>query len=81
MTRSYFLRPVISDGERTFMLLQMSRMAYTRWAELGRIEPDWDALSPEEMERWAQVVRVTVRAMFSLMGDIVKDDAEPKSAG
>ena len=76
MAFSYLLTPVISDGERALILLQMARVAYTKWAELGKIEPDWDALSPEEKERWGQAVRVAVRAMFSLMGNIIEEPAE-----
>ena len=76
MSFNYLLTPVLSDGERALILLQMARVAYARWAELGKIEPDWDALSPEEKERWGQAVRVAVRAMFSLMGNIVEDPAE-----
>ena len=65
---------VISDGERAMLLLQMGRVAYTTWAEQGGIEPDWDALSIDEKERWIKTVRASVRAMLSLMGQVVAED-------
>jgi hypothetical protein len=48
MNFSYLRTPIISEGERALILLQMSRVAYTKWADLGNIEPDWDGLSLEE---------------------------------
>ena len=71
MTYEFLVQPVISDGDRALILLQMGRVAYTEWAELGGIEPDWDALSMEEKERWIRIVRASVRAMLSLMGQVV----------
>jgi hypothetical protein len=76
MTFKYLLTPVLSDGERALILLQMARVAYMKWAELGKVDPDWDALSPAEKERWGQAVRVAVRAMFSLIGNIVEEPGE-----
>ena len=69
----FLLKPVVSEGERALILLQMARVAYTRWAELGGIEPDWDALSLEEKRRWGEAVRASVRAMLSLMGQVIED--------
>ena len=78
MSYEYLLTPVVFDGDRALILLQMARVAYTRWAELGGIEPDWDGLSPAEKKRWGESVRVAVRAMFSLMGPLVEASPELK---
>ena len=68
----FLTTPVVSDRERAFILLQMARVAYTTWAEMGGIEPDWDGLSIDEKQRWGEVARVSVRAMLSLMGKVVE---------
>ena len=67
----FLLKPVVTDGERALILLQMARVAYTKWAEMGGIEPDWDALSTEEKRRWGEAARVSIRAMLSLMGNVL----------
>ena len=69
----FLLKPIVSDGERALIVLQMARVAYTRWAELGGIDPDWDALSEDEKRRWGEAVRSSFRAMLSLMGRVVDD--------
>ena len=48
MTYDFLLKPVVSDGERALMLLQMARVATQNGAELGGIEADWDGLSVDE---------------------------------
>lgn len=65
----YLLTPIISDGERALILLQMARVCYTQWAIAGGIEPDWDELPPTEKDRWGQSVRASFRAMLSLVGE------------
>jgi hypothetical protein len=69
----FLLKPIVSDGERALILLQMARVAYTRWAELGGIQPDWDALSVAEKRRWGEAVRASFRAMLSLMGQVMEE--------
>jgi hypothetical protein len=69
----FLLKPIVADGERAIIVLQMARVAYTRWAELGGIHPDWDSLALEEKRRWGEAVRASVRAMLSLMGQVVAE--------
>ena len=69
----FLLKPIVSEGERALIVLQMARVAYTRWAELGGIQPDWDALSIEEKRRWGEAVRSSFRAMLSLMGQVMEE--------
>jgi hypothetical protein len=69
----FLLKPIVSDGERAIIVLQMARVAYTRWAELGGIHPDWDALAVAEKRRWGEAVRASIRAMLSLMGQVIGD--------
>jgi hypothetical protein len=71
-TFDFLLTPIVSDGERALILLQMARVAYTTWGEMGGIEPDWDGLSMEEKQRWGEVARVSIRAMLSLIGNVVE---------
>ena len=66
-------KPVISDGERAMMLMQMGRAAYTKWADVGGITPDWDALPMSEKERWILTARITVRAMLNLIVHICEE--------
>ena len=72
MNSEYLLEPVLSDGERALIILQMARVAYQEWANMGGIEPDWDALPGVEKDRWAVAVRGAFRVMLSLMGEVVK---------
>lgn len=72
MNSEYLLEPVLSDGERALIILQMARVAYQEWANMGGIEPDWDALPAVEKDRWAVAVRGAFRVMLSLMGEVVK---------
>lgn len=74
MALKSLFQPVISEGERALILLHMARVAYQEWAELGGIKPDWDALSLEEKERWVRIVRIAVRAMMSLFGQVMEAD-------
>lgn len=67
----YLTHPVLSDAERALILVGMAKEAYRVWAEFGGIEPDYDALSIPEKERWGQAVRAAVRVMFSVVGDVV----------
>jgi hypothetical protein len=64
--------PVISEGERAIVQLQMARVAYEEWAICGGIKPDWDALSMPEKERWIRSVRKAFRAMLSLVGSLIE---------
>jgi len=50
----------------------MARVAYQEWSEIGGIKPDWDALSVQEKERWVRTVRIAVRAMMSLFGQVAE---------
>jgi hypothetical protein len=75
----FLLTPVVSDGERALILLQMARVAYTTWAEMGGIEPDWDGLSLEEKQRWGEVARASIRAMLSLMGKVMEPATASRS--
>jgi hypothetical protein len=55
-------------------------MAYTTWAELGGIHPDWDALTTDDKRRWGKAVRAAFRVMLSLMTEIQREDSEAKGA-
>jgi hypothetical protein len=76
----YLLDPILTDGERAMIVLGMARSAYTTWAELGGIRPDWDALSADEKRRWGKSVRAAVRVMLSLMAEIQQADDEFQGA-
>jgi hypothetical protein len=68
--------PVVSEGERAIIQLQMARVAYQEWAICGGIEPDWDALPMSEKERWVRYVRKAFRAMLSLVGHLIEGQSE-----
>lgn len=74
MALESLFKPVISEGERALILLHMARIAYQEWAELGGIKPDWEALSVEEKDRWVRTVRIAVRGMMSLFGQVLEAD-------
>jgi hypothetical protein len=74
MALESLFQPVISEGERALILLHMARIAYQEWSEIGGIKPDWDALSVQEKERWVRTVRLAVRAMMSLFGQVAEAD-------
>ena len=76
----YLLDPVLTDGERAMIVLSMARIAYTTWAELGGIHPDWDALTTDDKRRWGKAVRAAFRVMLSLMTEIQGEDDEAKGA-
>lgn len=74
MALESLFQPVISEDERALILLHMARIAYQEWSEIGGIKPDWDALSVQEKERWVRTVRLAVRAMMSLFGQVAEAD-------
>ena len=69
----YLLEPVLTDGERAMIVLSMARSAYNMWAELGGIQPDWDALPDDDKRRWGKAVRAAFRVMLSLMAEIERE--------
>ena len=70
----YLLDPVLTDGERAMLILTMARTAYTTWAELGGLKPDWDGLSAVNKRRWGKAVTAAFRVMLNLNAKIQLDD-------
>lgn len=68
----FLLTPVLNDGERAYLMLQMARTAYETWCLRGGIVPDWDSLPLRDKETWGQVTRQSLRVMMSVMAEIRK---------
>lgn len=68
----FLLRPVLTEGERAVILLQMARASYEEFAKLRGFEPDWDSLPVQEKQVWGAIVRRAFRVMLSLVGDKLK---------
>ena len=61
--------PVMSDGERAMILLQMSRAAY----EANPQTTPWDELPSGTKEEWMRAVRAAVRVMFGVMKPLMEE--------
>ena len=61
--------PVMSDGERAMILLQMSRAAY----EANPQTTPWDELPSGTKEEWMRAVRAAVRVMFGVISPLMEE--------
>ena len=69
----YLFDPVLTDGERATIILQMSKAAYEAWAKGAGINRRWEDLPVDERGRWSAAVRASVRVMFNLMVQITEE--------